>query len=108
MTDLTQHRERVAEALAKAARLPHTAACSCGPFALCDCPTGERAHAIADALLAPGGVVAEIVAGAWRASRIDLAHELRASGAWGEVRMAEWVEMRADRAALGIDTKETR
>ncbi|GAB2732967.1 hypothetical protein [Nocardioides pakistanensis] len=50
----------------------------------------------------------QVRAEAWRASRLDLAHELRESGAWAEVRMAEWVEMRADRGPLGPDpTQET-
>jgi hypothetical protein len=54
--------ERVAEALAAAVRMPHTAACPCGPFAVCECPTRERALEAAQVLLAPGGVVAGMVA----------------------------------------------
>lgn len=55
-------RERVATGVARAAKLPHTLKCPSGPLAACNCTTRERAHEVADTLLAPGGVVAEIVA----------------------------------------------
>jgi hypothetical protein len=87
--------ERVAEALAAAVRMPHTAACPCGPFALCECPTRERALEAAQVLLAPGGVVAGMVAeeraGGYDQSRADALDEARAEvQARVEAVLADW------------------